>query len=110
MNGPRATARTAAVVLAGALLGACSESSTTDQAVARGRNTYQALCTSCHASDPSQPGPIGPPVKGASQTLLQAKILRGEYLPGYTPKRPTKLMPPMPQLENAIPDLAAYLK
>ena len=110
MSSPRAAARAAAVLLAGVLLGACSESSTTDQAIARGRNTYQALCISCHASDPAQPGPIGPPVKGSSQALLEAKVLRGEYPPGYTPKRPTKLMPPMPQLANAIPDLVAYLK
>jgi mono/diheme cytochrome c family protein len=102
-------ARRAALLLAATVLGACSESST-DDAVSRGRNSYLALCTSCHGPDPAQPGPVGPPVKGASRELLESKVLRGQYPPGYTPKRPTAVMPPMPQLSNAIPDLAAYLK
>lgn len=101
--------RGAALLLAAALLGACSESPP-DDASARGRNVYLALCTSCHGNDPAQPGPVGPPVKGASQALLEAKMLRGQYPEGYTPKRPTALMPPMPQLANSIADLAAYLR
>ena len=109
MNVARAVARGAALLLTAALVAACSETAP-DDAVSRGRNTYVALCTSCHGPDPAQPGPVGPPVKGASRELLEAKLLRGAYPPGYTPKRPTALMPPMPQLANSIDDLAAYLK
>jgi mono/diheme cytochrome c family protein len=76
----------------------------------RGRGTYLALCISCHASDPGQEGPLGPPVKGSSRELLEAKVLRGAYPSGYSPKRPTALMPPMPQLASSIPDLAAFLQ
>jgi mono/diheme cytochrome c family protein len=76
----------------------------------RGRQIYLAQCTSCHASDPAQPGPLGPPVKGASPELLEARIVRGTYPPGYTPKRPSAVMQPMPNLAPSIPDLAAYLR
>jgi cytochrome c553 len=76
----------------------------------RGRTTYLALCTSCHASDPAHEGALGPPVKGSSRELLEAKLLRGSYPSGYTPKRPTAVMPPMPQLATSIPDLTAFLE
>jgi mono/diheme cytochrome c family protein len=75
----------------------------------RGRQVYLSQCTACHASDPSQPGPVGPAVKGASRELLEAKVLRGTYPPGYTPKRPTSVMPPQPQLAPEIDALAPYL-
>ena len=78
-------------------------------AAARGRTVYLAQCTSCHATDPAQPGPVGPPVKGASRALLEARILRAAYPPGYPPKRSSALMQPMPQLAGSIADLAAYL-
>jgi mono/diheme cytochrome c family protein len=76
----------------------------------RGRVVYNSQCTACHAFDPSQPGPVGPEVKGSSRALLEAKILRGSYPPGYTPKRPTSAMPPQPQVAGDIPALAAYLQ
>ena len=53
---------------------------------------------------------LGPAIKGSSRELLEAKILRGTYPPGYTPKRPSAVMQPMPHLASAIPDLAAYLQ
>jgi mono/diheme cytochrome c family protein len=76
----------------------------------RGRQVYLAQCTQCHASDPGQPGPVGPPIKGASRQLLEAKLLRGAYPTGYRPKRPTSLMQAQPQLASEIPALAAYLQ
>ena len=76
----------------------------------RGRQVYLSQCTACHATDPSTPGPVGPEVKGASRQLLEAKILRASYPPGYEPKRPTTVMPPQPHLAGDIPALAAYLE
>ena len=76
----------------------------------RGRQVYVSQCTSCHAFDPAQPGPVGPEVKGASREVLEAKTLKATYPPGYKPKRPTSVMPPMPQLAADIPALAEYLK
>ncbi|MGH7425232.1 MAG: c-type cytochrome [Candidatus Methylomirabilales bacterium] len=100
------------LVVGVALMGAgCRESSqSTDPLADRGRLIYVAQCTQCHATDPTQAGPVGPPVRGASAALLEAKIVRGEYPPGYAPKRPTKVMPPTPTLALEIPALAAFLR
>jgi mono/diheme cytochrome c family protein len=104
--------RTRRLVLLAAValtLGACGGEATDPQAQ-RGRQVFLSQCTACHASDPALPGPVGPAVKGASRELLEAKIVRGSYPPGYTPKRPTAVMPPQPQLAPQIDALAAYLK
>jgi mono/diheme cytochrome c family protein len=77
---------------------------------ARGRQIYAANCVTCHNMDPSKDGSIGPAIKGASQDLLEAKIFRATYPPGYIPKRKTNAMPAQPYLKSAIPDLAAYLR
>jgi mono/diheme cytochrome c family protein len=76
----------------------------------RGRQVYVSQCTVCHAFDPSQPGPVGPEIAGSSRELLEGKVVRGSYPPGYRPKRPTAVMPPQPQLARDIDALAAYLK
>ena len=92
-------------------LAACGDSSKpADPLAERGRQVYLSQCTQCHAADPAQAGPVGPPVKGASKALLEAKVLHGAYPPGYTPKRPTKVMPPVPALAPDIDALAAYLR
>ena len=75
----------------------------------RGAQVYQGNCTACHALEPSQPGPVGPPVAGAPLELLEAKVLRNEYPPGYTPKQDTKAMIPLVHLEPELPALAAFL-
>jgi mono/diheme cytochrome c family protein len=96
----------AAAALALALaLGACGGDAPAD----RGRRVFLGQCASCHASDPAREGPLGPPVQGASRDLLEARLLRGTYPPGYTPKRPTAVMQPMPHLADSIDDLAAFL-
>jgi mono/diheme cytochrome c family protein len=97
-----------AVALAVAV-GGCTESGLSPSAE-RGRQIYLAQCTACHNTDPSQPGTIGPPVKGSSRDLLEAKILQGTYPSGYTPKRPTKVMVPMPQVAPELAALADYLR
>jgi mono/diheme cytochrome c family protein len=100
-----------AALALGAALGGCSESSTPGGPQAeRGRQIYLAQCIACHNSDPSVPGPVGPPVKGSSRDLVEAKVLKGQYPPGYAPKRPTTLMPPLPALGPEVDNLAAFLK
>jgi mono/diheme cytochrome c family protein len=92
-------------------LGACGESPTAvDPLAERGRQVYMSQCSQCHAPDPAQTGAVGPPVVKASAALLEAKVVRGEYPPGYVPKRPTRVMPPMPALAPDIPALTAYLR
>jgi len=76
----------------------------------RGRQVYLAQCTTCHNPDPWKAGPLGPPVKGSSRELLEARLLRAAYPPGYKPKRETAIMQPMPHLAPAIADLTAFLK
>jgi mono/diheme cytochrome c family protein len=93
-----------------AALAGCSDPGPTDPAAERGRQVYLAQCTACHATDPARDGAVGPAVKGASQELLEARIVRGVYPPGYKPKRPGAVMQPMPQLAGNIDDLAAYLR
>jgi len=97
------------VVAAALALAACGREPLSPEAE-RGRQVYLSQCTACHAFDPSQPGPVGPELKGASRELLEAKVLRGTYPPGYTPKRPTAVMPPQPQLAADLPAVAEFLK
>jgi len=99
----------AVVFIVAVLVGGCSESSN-DPLVQRGRQVYLSQCTQCHAVDPSQSGPVGPPVKGSSRELLEARILRAAYPPGYKPKRSTSVMPAQPAVAPEILALAAYLK
>jgi mono/diheme cytochrome c family protein len=101
------------VVLATVALGltvGCSKEDTLGPEAERGRRVYQAQCIACHSPDPAQAGPLGPALRGSTEDLLRAKVVHGNYPPGYTPKRPTKVMQPLPQLANDIPALAAYLR
>ena len=101
----------AAVCLVLALMSACGEKAeeVTGPDPARGRRLYLATCIVCHNTDPSKPGSQGPPVKGSSLELLEAKVLHKRYPPDYKPQRTTKAMPNYPQLRRRIPDIAAYL-
>lgn len=110
-------------LLAAALLAAaCSEGSSPaagadaklDPALAsareRGRKLYENVCIACHNADPTLQGSLGPPVAGASLELLEAKVLRGEYPPDYTPSRPSRAMPRFEYLNGRLGDVAAYLQ
>ena len=90
-------------------VGGCSEGGLSPVAE-RGRQVYLGNCVACHNTDPAQPGPVGPPIKGSPRELLEAKVLHGTYPPGYTPKRPTKVMVPIPAVAPEIAALAEYLR
>jgi mono/diheme cytochrome c family protein len=62
-----------------------------------------ANCIACHSMNPAQDGALGPAVAGASLALLEARVLRGEYPEGYVPKRPSRVMIPLPHLEPQLP-------
>ena len=102
--------RAAALVVLATALAACSKSGDLDPAAERGRQIYLAQCLACHNTDPALPGAVGPPVRGSSRELLEAKLLKGAYPPGYSPKRPTAVMPVQPALGPEVPYLAAFLK
>jgi mono/diheme cytochrome c family protein len=80
-----------------------------DETINRGKMLYLSNCMACHNSNPNLDGTLGPAIKGSSLELLQARVLRGEYPPGYTPKRPTQIMVKLPLTEANVQDLHAYL-
>jgi mono/diheme cytochrome c family protein len=80
-----------------------------DALAARGRVVYMTSCITCHNPDPKKDGSIGPALYGSPLLLLRMRVLQVQYPPGYTPKRPTKLMPPLPHLKPEIEALHAFL-
>jgi mono/diheme cytochrome c family protein len=103
-------ARLVLVALVLVALAGCSGQSGLSPEAERGRQAFLAHCSSCHSADPAQNGPLGPAVKGSTRELLEARVLRGVYPPGYTPKRPSAVMQPMPHLAGSLDDLAAFLR
>lgn len=93
-----------------ALLVLCSCGQGEPQSLAeQGRKLYQANCIACHNPDPARDGPLGPAVACSSAELLEARLMRAEYPPGYQSKRDSKLMPAQPYLRRDLPGLAAFL-
>lgn len=78
-------------------------------AAERGRRAYLANCITCHNPDPTKDGASGPQIAGVSREVLEAKVLHGTYPAGYTPKRTTHAMVPLPHLASRIDDLVAFL-
>src|SRR5579863_4951924 len=77
--------------------------------VARGRQVFMANCASCHNANPSLDGTVGPAIAGSPRALVEARVLRQSYPPGYHPKRTTHLMRKLPWLAPKIDDLTAFL-
>jgi mono/diheme cytochrome c family protein len=103
----------ALALIAASLSFACSGGEPADEQAAlvqRGKVVFETNCTACHARDPREDGPVGPANACASAELLAAKVIRNEYPLGYTPKRDTLAMAPLPHLEKELPALAAYLQ
>jgi mono/diheme cytochrome c family protein len=89
---------------------ACRKQDTnTDPKVLAGRGVYLSNCIACHNMNPALDGSLGPAIKGSALDLLQARVLRGEYPPGYTPKRLTKIMVKLPLMEADVEAVHAYL-
>ena len=76
----------------------------------KGRQVWLAQCVQCHHRDPEKVGPVGPAVKGASAALVEARVLRAGYPPGYTPKRDSRVMLARPDLAGSVADLASFLR
>ena len=91
------------------LLAASCGDTPAESAAERGKRVYATSCTACHHPDPAIDGTLGPAVAGSSRALLEARVVRAEYPPGYTPKRNTEIMVALPFLEGEIDVLAAYL-
>ncbi len=94
--------------IVGPLASACRNQGEGDPAGA-GLRVYRAYCIACHNIDPRRDGTLGPAITGSSRDLIEARILRADYPPGYEAKRDTNLMPAQPFLGTRIDALAAYL-
>ncbi len=81
-----------------------------ETAAERGERVYRNVCVACHNADPSKDGVVGPAIAGSSRELLEARVVRGEFPPGYTPKQPGGSMPAFTYLADQIDNLAAYLE
>jgi mono/diheme cytochrome c family protein len=111
--------RPAARLLAGAfsvacvlqLMTACNKKQAAggDTEADAGRGIYLAHCIACHNVNPALDGSLGPALKGSSLELLQARVMRGEYPPGYTPKRTTKIMVRLPLMEEDVAKIHKFL-
>ena len=97
------------IAFASLACGSSEQEAGLDAAAARGRTVYENVCTACHHRDPHQAGALGPELAGASLELIEAKVLRNEYPPGYAPKRPGASMPKYEYLAPNLADIAAYL-
>jgi mono/diheme cytochrome c family protein len=91
------------------LLSACGKREDTRTAAQKGRTLYSLHCVACHNPNPAKDGPLGPAVQGSSLDLLIARVLQGDYPPGYAPKRPTRIMQKLPMREEDVQALHAYL-
>jgi mono/diheme cytochrome c family protein len=78
--------------------------------VGRGKHYYQNVCIACHAGDPNEDGFLGPALAGTPLEVIEAKVMRGEYPEGYTPKRNTLTMPRFEFLGPELANIAAYLE
>lgn len=80
----------------------------------KGRRAYFSSCTQCHNKDPNLKGSMGPELVDVPLEVMMHKVKTGRYpevLPkGYTPKRKTKLMRPLPKLEKDVPAIYAWIQ
>ena len=82
---------------------------TPEARIARGKQVYRSSCISCHNPDPAKDGVLGPAVAGSSAELLEARVVKAAYPPGYIPKRNTKIMMALPHLTPELGALHAFL-
>jgi len=111
MGMPHATIRTLALraQLVGLLLCTACPGNDSGDLVSQGARIYKQNCIACHNIDPMLDGATGPAVAGSSLELIEARVMRAQYPPGYVPKKPSAFMVPLPFLQKEIPALAAYL-
>lgn len=86
------------------------ESVPLSEAAQRGRSVYMNVCVACHSANPGKDGAIGPNLAGATRELLEWRVVKGQYPPGYTPKQATGVMPAFPHLAADVDALYAFIR
>ncbi|EMJ99678.1 MULTISPECIES: cytochrome c [unclassified Leptospira] len=87
----------------------CKESKPLSPEAEAGRGLYMANCIACHNANPKLDGAVGPSVANSSYELLEARM-RGEYPPGYLPKRQSTAMTRFNFTEAQLKSLEEFLK
>ncbi|WP_367898186.1 cytochrome c [Leptospira sp. WS58.C1] len=87
----------------------CKESKPLSPEAEAGRGLYMANCIACHNANPKIDGAVGPSVANSSYELLEARM-RGEYPPGYVPKRQSTAMTRFNFTEAQLKSLEEFLK
>lgn len=87
----------------------CKESKPLSPEAEAGRGLYMANCIACHNANPKLDGAVGPSVANSSYELLEARM-RGEYPPGYVPKRQSTAMTRFNFTEAQLKSLEEFLK
>ena len=82
--------------------------------LARGAKVYKANCVRCHNADPNLKGNLGPEQIDAPFQVVVSKVMTGKYpdpLPaGFKPKRKTRAMTPLKNLQKDIPYIHAWIQ
>ena len=101
--------KSAILIIMGGLFISCVPGALEEGDPAKGKKVYLRLCANCHGTNPAWGNFKAPALTGSSRELLEARILRAAYPPGYKPKKTTKNMPAFPREEPNIDDLFAFL-
>jgi mono/diheme cytochrome c family protein len=100
----------ALLALAAAIACKGSETAGLSAEAQRGRGVYMNVCVACHNADPGKDGAIGPNLVGTTRELIEWRVVKGAYPPGYTPKRATGAMPAFPHLAGDVDALYAFVR
>jgi mono/diheme cytochrome c family protein len=74
-----------------------------------GKRLYVLYCVSCHNSQPSKPGSIGPELITTPSDVFRTKVPYGTYPSWYKSKRRTKAMPRFPSLKDKTDLIYKYI-
>lgn len=89
-------------------------STTAPSLIDQGKKAYLSNCISCHNKDPNLKGSLGPEVTNVPIEVFKHKILTGRYpipLPsGFSPRRNSKVMRPIPRVEKDIEAIHEWIK
>jgi len=78
--------------------------------ISKGQVIYKQNCISCHNTNPSKVGSIGPELTSTPLEVFRTKVPHGKYPEGYTPKRSTNAMPKFKRLEKEVEHIYNYVK